>query len=226
MMTDSQEDNSSIGCPFHGDSWRQRPHADSIPCPAMLSFYNNGLLEVDEAGNVTRESLDKALEMAGIGDRIRKALIKTDESDPIQGSFNLFQLRESKLNHTGSTGIRDQRVRPEALEEALLRFSEDGRMYAEHFAAAANYGAERDPGLKGTVFQTVEFRALLEVFGRLDENKERYLTREDVKGLWLDGRFPDGWQPRPQEEIGMDDLLRGVAMMAVQRLLGRLGSDS
>lgn len=193
----------------------------------MLSFYNNGWLEVDEAGNVTQESLDQALEMAGIGGKIRQALLKTaDESDPIQGSFNLFQLRESKLSHTGSTGIRNPRVHPEQLQEALLYFSEDGRMYAEHFAAAANYGAERDPGVKGTVFQTVEFRALLEVFGRLDENQERYLSSKDIKGLWLDGRFPDGWQPRPQQEIGMDDLLRGVAMMAVQRLLSRLGNDS
>jgi hypothetical protein len=215
------------GCPFHGKQWQQRANADTIPCPALLSFYNNGWLGVDGAGNVKLDSLKTALTEAGIGEKVREVLLRmADGSDAIPNSFNLFELRESTLNHTGSTGVRDQRVAPAALEEALLRFSEEGRMYAEHFAAAANFGAQRDPGLKGTIFQTIEFRALLEVFGRQDDNQERYLTVEDVKGLWLEGRFPDGWQPRPKDEIDKGDILRGVAMMAVHRLLRRLQEDS
>lgn len=215
------------GCPFHGKEWQERPNADAIPCPALLSFYNNGWLQADTDGNVTIESLKTALTEAGISEDVRKALLgMADGSDKIPDSFNLFDLRESKLNHTGSTGIRDQRVSPELLEDALLKFSEEGRLYAEHFAAAANYGAEGDPGLKGTILQTIEFRALLEVFGRLDKHQQRYLTIEDVKGLWLEGRFPDGWQPRPQEDIATADILKGVAMMAVHRLLSRLQKDS
>lgn len=217
---------SGSGCPFHGKEWQERPNADAIPCPALLSFYNNGWLQADPDGNVTIKSLKTALTEAGISEDVRTVLLgMADKSDEIDESFNLFNLRTSKLNHTGSTGIRDQRVSPELLEDALLRFSEEGRLYAEHFAAAANYGAERDPGLKGTILQTIEFRALLEVFGRLDEHQQRYLTIEDVKGLWLEGRFPDGWQPRPHEDIATGDILKGVAMMAVQRVLSRLQKD-
>ena len=96
-------------------------------------------------------------------------------------------------------------------------------MYAEHFAAAANQAQMQDPGFKGSLTETVEFTALLEVFGRLDDEKRRYVTTEDVKNLWLEGKFPDGWQPRPAEDIGIDDVLKGVGLMAVQRLLAARG---
>jgi hypothetical protein len=71
-----------------------------------------------------------------------------------------------------------------------LKFSENGRMYAEHFAAAANQAQLRDPGFQGTILQTVEFTALLEAFGRVDESNKRYVTVDDVKGLWIDGKYP------------------------------------
>ena len=71
-------------CPFHGQAWQERPKADSIPCPALLSFYNNGWLNPDDSG-----------------------------TDALPGSFNLFALRDSKLDHSGSTGIRDPEVNPE-----------------------------------------------------------------------------------------------------------------
>ena len=66
-------------------------------------------------------------------------LVKGAEgTDSNEGSFNLFALRDSKLDHTGSTGVRDPEESPAKLKDALLRFSEDGKMYSEHFAAAAN----------------------------------------------------------------------------------------
>jgi hypothetical protein len=95
-------------------------------------------------------------------------------------------------------------------------------MYAEHFAAAANQAAKLDPGM-GTLIETVEFRALLEVFGRLDEKGERYVTDQGIKDLWLAGRFPQDWQPRPANDIGVDDVLKGVAVIAIHRVLQHLG---
>jgi hypothetical protein len=62
------------------------------------------------------------------------------------------------------------------------------------------------------------------VFGRLDEDKKRYLTVDDVKGLWIDGKYPDGWQPRGANEIGAGDLAVGAAAMAVKRILNLFGS--
>ena len=157
-------------CPFHGQAWQERPKADSIPCPALLSFYNNGWLNPDDSGTVTTEHLDEVLAVAGVSTKVRKALVNgADGTDALPGSFNLFALRDSKLDHSGSTGIRDPEVNPEKLATALLKFSQNGRMYAEHFAAAANQAQMQDPGFKGSLTETVEFTALLEVFGRLDD---------------------------------------------------------
>jgi hypothetical protein len=229
VMSSVQGDPSSnaietaSGCPFHTDRWEARPNADQIPCPALLSFYNNGWLNPDDSGNLIIEQLDAALVHVGISAKVRSKLVKgADGTDAVPDSFNLFALKDSKLDHSGSTGVRDPEISPEKLQSALLRFSENGRMYAEHFAAAANQAAKLDPGA-GTIIETVEFRALLEVFGRLDENGQRYVSNQDVKDLWLDGRFPKDWQPRPENDIGTDDVLKGVAIIAIHRLLQNLG---
>ena len=64
---------------------------------------------------------------------------------------------------------------------------------------------------------------MLEVFGRLDDKGRRYLTTADVSDLWLHGRFPSGWTPRGADEIGVDDVLKGVALLAIQRVLDAVG---
>jgi len=221
---ETQPDDSANGCPFSRSQWKERPNADTIPCPALVTLYNQGMLDPDSEGNVSIKDLDHQLALIGVGEKVRAVLIKgAEETDSIADNFNLFRLRDSKLDHTGSTGVRDPEVSPEKLQEALLRFSEDGKMYSEHFAAAANRAKRIDPGLKGTAIQTVEVRALLEVFGRLDEQGRRYLTTTDVTDLWLYGRFPEGWTPRSAEEIGVDDVLKGVAVLAIQRVLDSLG---
>lgn len=222
---EAQETTIDSTTAANDSTWHDRPNADKIPCPALLSFYNNDLLNPDEHGNVTTADLDDVLASVGINDTVRKILVKgADKTDEIPDSFNLFALRDSRLDHSGSTGVRDPEINPEKLKNALLRFSEDGRMYAEHFAAAANYAQLQDPGFKGTMIQTLEFTALLEVFGRVDEvKKKRYLTVEDVKGLWMDGKFPQDWQPRASDEIGVDDVAAGVTDVAVKRLLQLLG---
>jgi hypothetical protein len=209
---------------LNGNTWHERPNADKIPCPALLSFYNNDLLNPDEHGNVTTTELDDVLASVGINTNIRKVLVKgADKTDGIPDSFNLFALRDSNLDHSGSTGIRDPEINLDKLENALLQFSENGRMYAEHFATAANHSKLQDPGLEGSIIQTAEFTALLEVFGRVDESKKRYLTVDDVKGLWTDGKFPKDWQPRASDEIRVADVVAGVSVMAVKRLLQLLG---
>ncbi|MFN6133790.1 MAG: hypothetical protein ACK46L_12965 [Synechococcaceae cyanobacterium] len=211
-------------CPFSRESWQERPQGDTIPCPALLAFYNNGWINPDADGNISTAQLDAALAQAGISEKVRKALVKgADGTDAIPEHFNLFKLRDSQLDHSGSTGIRDPEVSAEKLESALLRFSENGRMYAEHFAAAANQAQRNDPGLKGTAIETLEFTALLEVFGRLDEQQHRYVTSDDVKRLWLEGKFPADWQPRAANDIGVDDVLKAVAVMAIQRVLDGIG---
>lgn len=221
----TQETTINSTTEANDNSWPKRRDADEIPCPALFSLYNNGLLNPDDHGNVTTAHLEDVLASVGLDATVRTVLTKgADKTDEAPGSFNLFRLRESTLDHTGSTGIRDPEVNANKLESALLDFSKNGRMYAENFAAAANHAQLQDPGFKGTIIQTLEFTALLEVFGRVDENKKRYLTVDDVKGLWIDGKFPQDWQPRASDEIGIDDVAAGVTAIAVKRLLQLLGS--
>lgn len=222
MTTPEKSPTSSSDLTKSGQDkqFRQRPHADSIPCPALLAFYNNGLLQPADDGTVATEQLQEVLKCVGVSPAIRKLLIRAaDKTDGIPESFNLFELRDSNLDHTGSTGVRDPQVSPEKLQEALLNFSENGRMYSANFAAAAAHAYSKDPGLVGTTLQNIEFTALLEVFGREDEKGQRYLTNEDVSGLWIEGKFPDSWQPRPNGEIGLDDILKNVSKMTLQRFL-------
>ncbi len=199
--------------------WRSRPHADSIPCPALLCFYNHGLLNPDDNGNVTLAELDNALARVGIQPKVRGILTKgAENSDAITGSFNLFALRDSSLDHTGSTGVRDPKVAPDRLDDALLNFSQNNRMYSEHFAAAANAARKRDPGLVGTSKQTVELTSILAVFGRIDESGQLYLTTDDIRHLWIDGRFPDDWEPRSQNDISLLDVATSSLEMAFARV--------
>ena len=219
------EENNDRATTADGNGWCPRHNADTIPCPALLSFYNNGWLKPDENGNVSTADLDKVLASVGLSATVRKILVKgADESDNVlDGKFNLFALRDSKLDHTGSTGVRDPKVNPELLESNVLQFSENGRMYAKHFAAVANHARKQDPGLKGTITQTVELTALLEVFGREDESKNRYLTVDDVRGLWIDGKFPKDWQPHAPDEIGAAGVTLRVAEMVLKRVLKDIG---
>ncbi|NEQ50583.1 MAG: hypothetical protein F6K11_10695 [Leptolyngbya sp. SIO3F4] len=219
-MSTPEETNETIT--LSGNDWSNRSNADTIPCPALLSFYNNGLLNPDKDGNVKTADLDKVLESVGLSAAVRKVLVQgADETDEIPESFNLFALRDSKLDHTGSTGIRDPKVNPNNLQDALLQFNKDGRMYTEHFAEAANHAQKKDPGIQGTIIQTLEFTALLEVFGRVDESNNRYVTVDDVKDLWLDGKFPKDWKPRATDEIGFDDVTREIVGMLTNRLVKR-----
>ena len=187
------------------DQHRVRPNADTIPCPFVTAAYNNGLLVPTPEGTVHQDAIAEALRAVGLAEGLRTKLthvvVKADASPD---TLNIFKLRGSRIDHTGSTGIRDPEVTPEKLPD-LLRFGENGRMYREHFARAANHFRAESPGLKGALAEKIEFTAVLEVFGRVDDccerKGERYLTDADIEGLWLHGRYPEDWSPRPRDSI-------------------------
>jgi len=202
--------------------YRARPGADEIPCPFLTSAYNNGDLVPEEDGTVHRGVLEEALARVGLGPRVRSRLTKiVTEADDSPDTIDLFQLRDSKIDHTGSTGIRDPKVDPSKLPD-LLQFGENGRMYRKHFARAASHFGQVDPGVKGSVVETIEMTALLEVFGRVDADGDRYLTDDDIRGLWLEGRYPEGWQPRPRDSISGVEFLASAAKTCAERVAARL----
>jgi len=199
---------------------RSKPRADDIPCPFLAAAYNSGDLVCDEDGMMTTQALEAALAYAGLAEGLRTTLARGAAKKSSSGDehgLNLFELRGSAADHTGNTGIRDPEVDPTKLP-TLLGFGENGRMYMRHFAKAANFFRQADPGLEGTATETVELTALLKVFGRDDEDGRLYLTDDDLRALWVEGRYPDGWTPRAEGSISQADLLGSAARMGLMRV--------
>ena len=204
--------------------YRVRPDVDKIPCPFLAAAYNNGDLTPAPDGTLNTRQLDDALADVGISHGVRSILVSgADNTDLIPESLNLFKLRDSSLDHSGSTGIRDPKVSPQKLDD-LLSFGENGKMFEKHFAVAANEFAGRDPGFAGTVAETFEFTAILQVFGRVDKSGDRYLTNADIKGLWLEGRYPQDWKPRPPDSIGLGTVAARSGLMGLKRILAAIGA--
>jgi hypothetical protein len=72
--------------------------------------------------------------------------------------------------------------------------------------------------MAGTSKQTVELTSILAVFGRIDESGQLYLTTDDIRHLWIDGRFPDDWEPRSQNDISLLDVATGSLEIAFARV--------
>lgn len=135
------------------------------------------------------------------------------------GEVNIFTLNGSSLDHTGSSGIRQDGVHPERFD-ALVAFSSDGKtLRASDFARAANAFAASDPGLRGTATQTLEFASILEIFGRRDEDGNPYFTIDDARNLWVEGKLPESWSPG-SHDTGVLSVLGRAAQIGLQRLFG------
>src|SRR5688500_12992930 len=139
---------SQVECPFTPE--QKATLSKKIPCPALSGMFNAGMLKVAEDGTVKIPDLERALSQIGPSEGVRKVLTRgADNTDKIPGSFNLFNLNGSNLDHTGSTGIRQNGVHPERFE-LLKSFSKDGqRLTAKDLADAAEHFAREDPGLRG-----------------------------------------------------------------------------
>jgi hypothetical protein len=192
-----------------------------IPCPALAGMFNAGILKTEKDGTVAIDDLERALSQLGPGAITRKVLTTgADASDSVKGSFNLFKLNGSNLDHTGSTGIRQNGVHPERFD-VLMSFSKDGdRLTAQDLADAGEHFAKEDPGLRGQVTQLAELSIVMQVFGRRAADDSRYLTKEDAKQLFVDGQIPSSWQPPAVPgKVGLVDVLGGTALGLFRQLV-------
>lgn len=194
--------------------------AKKIPCPALATLFASGILPTSEDGTVKIADLDRTLTELGMNSALRGIFTRgADGVDGANGTVNIFELNGSSLDHTGSSGIRQDGVHPERFEE-LVRYSSDGKtLTSADFARAANAYAAKDPGLRGTATQTLEFAAILQVFGRRDDNGNAYFTIEDARNLWLDGKLPEGWSAQSRN-TGILSVLGRAAQMGLQRIFG------
>ena len=203
---------TKVESPFSAEE--KKTLSAKIPCPALAGMFNAGLLKVEKDGTVKIPDLERALSQLGPNAVTRKVLENgADKTDDIKGQFNLFKLNGSNLDHTGSSGIRQNGVHPERFE-LLMKFSKTGdTLTAKDLADAAEHFAKEDPGLRGRVTQLAEMSLVLNVFGRHAPDGTRYFTREDAKQLFVEGHIPSSWSPPlVPGKVGLGDVLGGVAM--------------
>lgn len=136
-----------------------RIHLTTIPCPALRGFYQNKLLNPDDNGSLEKQELYQALRGVGITHSLTQFLLKqapvsSDDKDNIA----LFKLRDSSLDHSGSSGILDPIDNPSRLDE-FLAISENTQLYLPDIAAACNAFTRISFGsLLGTTFHLAAWR--------------------------------------------------------------------
>lgn len=210
---------TKVECPFSADE--KKVLAQKIPCPALAGMFNADMLKVEKDGTVKIPDLERALSQLGPSAGTRKILTNgADATDPVKGQFNLFKLNGSNLDHTGSSGIRQDGVHPERFE-LLMKFSKNGdTLTAKDLADAADHFAKEDPGLRGRVTQLAEMSIVLQVFGRHAPDGSRYFTREDAKQLFVDGQIPSSWSPPlVPGKVGIGDVLGNTALGLFRQLV-------
>jgi len=210
---------TQVETPFSPEEKKQL--SKKIPCPALAGMFNAGMLKVEKDGTVKIPDLERALSQIGPSETVRKVLTNgADKTDSIPGSFNLFKLNGSNLDHTGSTGIRQNGVHPERFD-LLCSFSKDGKtLTAKDLADAADHFAKEDPGLRGRVTQLGEMSIVLQVFGQTAPNGSKFFTFEDAKQLFVDGQIPSSWKPPAVPgKVGLFDVLGSTAMGVFRQLV-------
>ena len=206
-------------CP-HRTAAEKAEAAKKIPCPALSAMFTSDMLPAAADGTVKIEDLDKALTELGISRAVRGILTHGgDKVDDKKGEFNLFNLNGSNLDHTGSSGIRQNGVHPERFE-LLARFSKDGqRLTPSDLADAARHFEKESPGFRGAITQLAEMAILLETFGQKDDKGRPYFAIEDLRKLWVDGELPPSWQrPALPGSVRLDEILLRVAKMKASQI--------
>ena len=192
-----------------------------IPCPALAGMFTSGMLKVGKDGTGTIPDLDDALKQVGQSSLIRTVLKHgADNVDEKKGTFNLFQLNGSSLDHTGSSGIRQNGTYPERFD-LLVSFSKDGKtLTPDDLAQAAKHFEKESPGLRGALTQITEMSILLETFGSRDDWNRPFFHIADAKKLWLDGEIPESWTPPLDGEVTvrLNNILATAAKMKLDQI--------
>lgn len=184
-----------------GRSFARRPRCDEIICPFLTALYNNGDLVPDDRGEVTHEQCLEALLRTGCTDaRLRASIARN-----AMPTLNIFKMEGTTLEHTLSTGIRDPQPSAEKFAEFSGFADAEGRFFSEQLSAAFwhyrrhpnDLNRDKKLPLDGGDLLLV-WAATLQLWGRSDGRPGcgKYLTVEDLRGLWLEGRYPSGWAVR------------------------------
>ncbi|HEY1100524.1 MAG TPA: hypothetical protein VGF99_16405, partial [Myxococcota bacterium] len=211
-----------------------------VPCPVLRTLVNEGRITPNASGVVELRQLDGALKSIGLSGLVRKVLVggadatRKDHAGALlktlsSSQFNILKLNGSSLDHVGDTRIlRDGAPSAERLAW-LTSFSRDGKTLTLDDLSAAQKDARQseNAGVKAAALGVAELCALLLVFGTPDSKGKKALGLADLQSLYVDAKFPPGWEVR--ETNGMD-LVVTVAKMAFTQAFtsngrARLGMD-
>lgn len=189
-----------------GSSFRQLPRANEITCPVLAACYCNGDLVPDAHGMVDREQLRAVVRKVGCrSNKLVEAITVAAKDERI----NVFEL-PGHYEHEVATGIRcspGSFPQPDVAKFEVLASFADGRqrIYAKELKACSDYFMKNGNRTKTAVIPSsknmkviVGFSGLLEAFGREDprRGRELYLTVEDLRRIFIENQYPEGWDQR------------------------------
>lgn len=176
---------------------------DDIICPFQRTAYNEGVLKVDDEGNVTnlpevlKEFAGASWAMTGIANHAAKKLSADDSNwDAMWAdSYNMQDLADSGLDHDADTQILRNGFSQERLDRALS-FSADGeRLTLEDLKTFQEANLKEEPGKNGKIFGGAEFALLVKTFGRTDGMGTKFIKNKDFVSIFKDNKWPEGWTP-------------------------------
>jgi hypothetical protein len=211
-----------------------------IPCPNLRTLVNEGWLTPDANGLVELDQLNKALERLGVEGLPKKVLVGGAQKATAKAvaerfgemanhTFNIYALTGSNLDHPGDTRILRGGFNPERLEWLLSFANEDGRIGIKELAPAQKEAVNDEDGkIRDRILGVAELTALCKVYGTIDQNGEKTLSREAVRSLYEESRFPDEWRAQLEkseklgtvnpQKTGLFSLLGGVLRMAYEQI--------
>jgi len=231
-MSDKNSDNV--------DAYLEQQDVDKIPrfrnimCPVLRLGVRNSKLVMDDEGWVDQVNLYNYMEYIGI-DRnaiVIKKVIDAAKSRPDDDKINIAAFKGSVFDHGSTSGIFRYEVldsatgesySQDALDAFVAMSRDDENMDLEDFAQATNRFHQCPFGkiktsIFGVVASTFEFVLLLQLFGRTHNGGTKFLTLDDVKGIWGESKFPRYWTKPQKSEFGTRDFIIRTLVHGWRRL--------
>lgn len=213
------EPNLLCGAHADGKNFSRKPNCDKILCPVMAALYNNGDLEVGEDG-ATMEQLSDGFKRTGCNSSI---LIKAIAGLAKDRPLNIFDMgvhefhegnqeEELKRNQMGgmmapvahktSSGLRNPAPDENKFKEFVAQYGigkEGEKIFTARELGKIVHDGRNDPeriklgNPQGPDAFLGTWAAMLDVFGRRDEKGRYYLTEADLHALFIESKYPDGW---------------------------------
>ena len=163
---------------------------------------------------VSPHQLKEGLERVGVRNYLVEWFFSNFLVPPEETPLKIFEIDGNpKIEHGFSSAVRDPGPPSEDNFEVIASYAdENGRLNEDEMAEMVQgyISAKNDPNPErqnfGGIFFKTAFAALIQSFAR-DDGKDYYFTVEDLRGLYLEGKYPQNWTVRAW---GLFDLLSSI----------------